>query len=234
MIELSDETLEDIMDAAGEAQPREMCGVIVEGGGFIQIPNRATDVDTFVMDRHAFAQVSRTAKIIAIVHSHVFLPPIASEADRAMCEKLGLPWVIVSWPTGARRIIEPSGWMAPLVGREWGWGSQDCYGLLRDAYKSMANVDVPDFTRDWMWWESGQDIITENFQAAGFFRVDEKPKHLDVLIMQIHAPVPNHCAIFMEPDAILHHLMGRKSVREVYGGFYQRSTVLHLRHESLA
>jgi proteasome lid subunit RPN8/RPN11 len=234
MIELRENTLAAIAKAAERCDPHEMCGVIVEGGDFIEIPNTATDFDTFVMDRRAYAKVSSAHKIVAIVHSHVYLPAIASEADRAMCEKLGIPWVIFSWPTGNYSIIEPCGWMAPLVGREWGWGTQDCWGLVRDAYKSLAGIDLKDFPRDWLWWKNGENLIPKYYPEAGFRLVDGPPKHLDFLVMQIQSPVPNHCAVFLEPDVVLHHLMGRKSVREVYGGFYQRATVLHLRHEAFA
>jgi hypothetical protein len=51
--------------------------------------------------------------------------------------------------------------------------------------------------------------------------------------MQIGAPVVNHLGIFLEPDILLHQLEDKLSVREIYGGVYQRATVLHLRHERM-
>jgi hypothetical protein len=48
------------------------------------------------------------------------------------------------------------------------------------------------------------------------------------------SPVINHLALFIEPDLILHQLMGRLSQRQLYDGFFQKATALHLRHERLA
>jgi proteasome lid subunit RPN8/RPN11 len=226
--------VEAALKHAESVQPLEGCGVIA-GGEFVAITNRATEHDTFSMDMREYCRIDRERGVEAIVHSHVFYPPIPSEGDRAMCEKLGLPWLIVSWPVETFIVHEPCGWRAPLVGRQWAWGSHDCLGCVRDGMKELGGIEIPDFPRDWMWWQNGGDDIAENFATAGFVSVPQGsiPQHLDVFGMQIGARVVNHLALFVEPDQILHQMMGRLSVREVYGGFYQQATVLHLRHEML-
>jgi len=218
---------------AEACQPLESCGVIADGA-FFPVTNRATDYDTFVMDMQEYLAVAKEHEIEAIVHSHVYAPPLASDADLAMCEATGKPWLIVSWPLGTHAVIEPSGWRAPLVGRTWAWGTHDCFGLIRDGLKDYAGLDLPDFERKWLWWERGEDIITDQFKDVGFVEVDDEWRHCDVIGMRIWpSEVVNHLGLFLHPDVMLHQMLGRLSVREVYGGVYKQATVLHLRHETL-
>lgn len=217
---------------ASQSQPLESCGLIADGEYF-PLVNKATDHDTFVMDTKGFIKVASEHKVEAIVHSHVYQPPMASDGDRAMCEKMGLPWLIMSWPTGKYSVIKPSGYRAPLVGRQWAWGSHDCFGLIQDGFEDHTGIRIRDFPRDWMWWRNGGNIIADQFRLAGFVSIaqDSIPQHCDVMGMQINSPVVNHLGLFLHPDQLLHQMMGRLSIREDYGGLYARATVLHLRHE---
>lgn len=217
---------------AEKCQPLEACGVIAEDI-FYPVTNRATQYDTFVMDMVEFRTIAKEHRIDAIVHSHIYTPPIASDADRAMCEATGKPWLIVSWPLGTHSVIEPSGWAAPLVGRKWAWGTHDCFGLIRDGFRAYTGIELPNFDRKWLWWERGEDIITEQFKDAGFHEVSGAWHHCDVIGMQIWpSRVVNHLGLFLAPDVMLHQMLGRLSVREVYGGVFAKATVLHLRHEA--
>ncbi|WP_051000115.1 C40 family peptidase [Sinorhizobium fredii] len=227
------EIVKAALNHAEACQPLESCGVVADGG-FLPITNRATQYDTFVMDMPAYLAVVKESGVEAIVHSHVYGPAIASEADKAMCEATGKPWLIVSWPLGTHAVIEPSGWRAPLVGRQWAWGTHDCFGLIRDGMHDFAGIDIPDFDRRWLWWERGEDIITRQFRDAGFVEVEDQWRHCDVIGMCIWpSKVVNHLGLFLHPDVILHQMLGRLSMREVYGGLYQLATVLHLRHSAL-
>jgi proteasome lid subunit RPN8/RPN11 len=219
------------LDHAGLYAPRETCGVIA-GGTYCPIANLATEHDAFVMDMRGYVAVACEHQVEAIVHSHVGLAPVPSEADRAMCEKLGLPWLIVSVPSGAWSVIEPSGWRAPLVGRDWAWGCQDCLGIVRDGLAANG-ITVPDFPRDWRFWDAGEDLIAEQFDSTGFHALPAGtlPEHLDVFGIQMPgSPVVNHLALFLAPDQILHQLVGRPSRRDLYDGRWQSLTRLHLRY----
>jgi proteasome lid subunit RPN8/RPN11 len=221
---------------AGECAPAECCGVIA-GGIYVPLVNLATQYDSFVMDMRGYMDIARRETIAAIVHSHVNCPPDPSEADRAMCEKLGIPWLIVSWPSGRYAVLSPSGWRAPLIGRQWVWKCQDCLSLVRDALWANAGLSIPDFERDWNWWKDGGDLIAWHFREAGFIELPAgtPPQHCDVFGMQMPgSPVVNHLALFLAPDLILHQLMGQLSRRQLYDGFFQKATRLHLRHEAMA
>lgn len=217
---------------AEECQPRESCGVIAVGE-YVRLRNVVTDHDAFALDMREFHAISKRARIDAVVHSHVNGPPIASEADRASCERIGLPFVIVSWPTGKAATIEPCGWRAPLVGRQWAWGSLDCFTLVRDALDAFAGIRLPDYDRDWEFWDRGDDVVGRAVAGSGFVVLPpgSQPRHLDVMGMRFRSRVVNHLGVFLAPDKLLHQLLGQLSVRDQYSGVWRQATVLHLRHE---
>lgn len=228
--------LADALVHAERCAPAECCGLIA-GSFYRPLENRATDHDSFVMDMRGYAAVAREHCVEAVVHSHVNAPPVASEADRAICEKLGLPWLIVSWPSCQHAVLSPTGWRGPLIGRQWAWNAQDCLSLVRDALWANACLSIPDFTRDWNFWKNGEDLIAQHFREAGFVALPagSAPRHCDVFGMRMPgSPVVNHLALFLAPDQILHQLVGQLSRRQLYDGFFQKATVLHLRHEALA
>lgn len=234
-------TAQQIADAlahADAAQPFESCGLIADGV-YVPMANQADEKNTFALDMRAYRNLVRTRTVEAVVHSHVYLPPLASEADRTVCEATALPWLIVSWPSKAWAVIRPCGWQAPLVGRQWAWGSLDCFSLIRDGFKAYTGIELPNFDRDWNFWKRGQDLIHEHFAEAGFVSIPPQttpPQHCDVIGMRVNSPVVNHLGLFInDPVAggvLLHQLHGRLSVREVYGGMYLSATELHLRHRN--
>jgi proteasome lid subunit RPN8/RPN11 len=229
----TDEIIHAALAHAEKSKPAESCGVVIDGR-YVEIQNRATDRDAFAMDRHEFLAACKSGHLDAVVHSHVYSPPIASQGDLTMCEMTGVPWLIVNWPVGNLSVIEPCGYVAPLVGRQWCFGSLDCWGMARDAFKAFTGKTIPDFPREWEWWRHGQNLIVENVAAAGFINLggDAQPRHCDMIVMQIRSEVPNHVAIYLEPDGImLHHLQGQLSVRETYGGFFRKATRFIARHE---
>ena len=42
--------------------------------------------------------------------------------------------------------------------------------------------------------------------------------------MHLEADVPNHAGIYLGDNVILHHVQGRLSSRDVYGGYFIQST----------
>jgi proteasome lid subunit RPN8/RPN11 len=231
--------LPDMQRHAGECQPRECCGLaIVRRRRLIYMPcrNRAPE-NEFEIAPEDWAKAEDTGEIVAVCHSHVYAPPEPSMADRAMCEKTGLPWLIVCWPTLAWKVIEPEGYRAPLVGRPFVHGVHDCYSLARDYYREALGIDLPDYAREDEWWLRGQDLYRRHFGEAGFVQVGDGGcrdiRAHDGLLLQIASPVPNHAAVVVEGGMILQHCHGRLSSRDVFGGYWRQKTTHVLRHRSL-
>lgn len=229
-----------ILDAAlahaERDQPRECCGLVIDGA-YRPMRNVSPEpTGAFLIDSRDMLDVLQAGGVEAVVHSHVFLPPLASEADRTACEASGLPWLIVSWPNLTHAVIEPSGFRAPLIGRMWAWRVHDCYALVRDGLSDYAGIVLPDIDRQWEFWnQPDRDFVREMFPPLGFVELPpEAPlQQCDFLVMKIHAKHPNHLAMFLAPDRILHQMSRRYSVVEMYGGVYQQLTALRLRHRYL-
>lgn len=215
---------------ANEEYPNEACGVVIVWRGrrkYVRCKNISPrPKDGFRICPIDYSTAEDAGEIVAIVHSHPNASANPSQDDIVACEASGVPWFIVGLPSGVWKKIEPSGYVAPLVGREFFHGTLDCYGLVRDYYRLELGIDLPNFEREDNWWAKGGNLYVENFRAAGFEQrpYGDAPQIGDVLLMQVCADVPNHAAIYIGDDTILHHLYGRLSSREIYGGYYKKHT----------
>lgn len=244
---MTPETMQAIHSHALAEYPRECCGYVVVAKGrerYLPFPNMAaTPSEHFVLSGESYAAADAQGEITALVHSHPDMTAAPSEADRVQCEASELPWVIVSVMPAASgpevvdtAVIEPSGYQAPLVGRSFAHGVLDCWSLCRDWYKREWGLDMPNPERPDNWWDDGtSDLYTSNLAAAGFERVLDGAADLrvgDLILMQIRSGnrVPNHAAVYIGDGLILHHLYGRLSSRDVYGGYWQEMTRLVARH----
>ena len=243
-------TLEAIEAHAVAEYPREACGLIVVVKGRERYwPCRnlsATPAEHFRLDPDDYAAAEDAGEITAIVHSHPDEAARPSEADRVSCEASGLPWLIVAVHGGqlaGRAQIEPCGYRAPLVGRTWAHGTLDCWALCRDWYAQEWVIELPSPPRADGWWDDGHsDLYAEPALEAVGFRTIGRSGSIDLadlqlgdlILMQIRARngVPNHAAIYLGDGLMLHHLHGRLSSRDVFGGYWLENTrrVMRLQH----
>ncbi|WP_246338131.1 NlpC/P60 family protein [Azospirillum oleiclasticum] len=223
--------------------PRECCGVVV-GGQYQRLANVAADpmrhflIPDEVMRCHEGA-------LDAIVHSHPYresdpeeerIMPWPSRADMQAQLDTAVPWVIV--PTDGRSCSDPVVWgdgvpIAPLVGRSFIHGVQDCYSLVRDFHRLELGIALPDFPRDDEWWSKGGNLYLDGFRQAGFVTIDPaQARPGDVFFAQVRSPVPNHAGVLREGSLILHHLQDRLSRHEPIGP-WSRMIVRWVRHEKV-
>ena len=234
-MELLEELRTQILQHAKADAPREACGLVAVVKGrqrYFPCQNIAETPDEhFVLS--GWHLVEDQGEVIAIVHSHPITNPEPSIADRVACEKSGLPWFIVNPNTEAWGYCEPAGFKLPYVGREFVHGVVDCYTLVRDWYAREYSIQLRDYDRRDQWWDHGQNLYLDNFSKEGFRKIPvEEIQRGDLILMNLVSPVPNHAAIYMGDMQVLHHVQGRLSSRDVYGGYYGKSTACALRHES--
>lgn len=229
--------IDDILHHAEQCQPLECCGLVVRVDGvdrYWPCRNLAIERNRFELDPLDWIAAEEAGEIIKVVHSHVYQAAEPTPSDRVGCEASGKPWLIVSWPTGSSIEINPCGYTLPLLGREFVWGVADCYTLVRDYYRTELSILIDEFGGyPSNFVEAGDDLYLSRFTAAGFVVVDAPAKH-DVLLMQIgNTAVTGHAAVYIGDAQIMHHVIGRLSMRQPYGGYWRDATRKILRHESL-
>lgn len=233
-----DETRAKIIEHANAEFPKECCGLIINDRGnerYFPCRNIAQNQLDFIMEPEDYARAEDEGSILAVVHSHPKIGPNPSQADRVACEASGLPWHIVAVPIGNWATIYPTGYKAPLLGREFSHGILDCYSLVQDWYRQEMNIALPNFERSEEWWEKGENLYMDNFEKAGCtpLRDGETLQRGDIILMQIGSRVVNHSAIYLGNDQIIHHLMKRLSCRDIYGGFWRKNTRLLVRYRGI-
>jgi proteasome lid subunit RPN8/RPN11 len=222
---------------AVEHYPNESCGLIIVVKGrrrYWPCQNQAETPDEhFIIDPLDYAAAEDQGEVIAVVHSHPKSNPAPSQADRVACEKSGLPWHIVNPLTEQWGYCEPEGFELPYVGREFSFGVVDCWTLVRDFYQREYGIALHDYDRRYGFWLRGDNMYVDNLPNEGFRPIPvEQVQPGDLILMQLASPLPNHAAIYLGDQLILHHIQCRLSSRDVYGrGYYANNTVSGYRHE---
>ncbi len=250
-MEYSPDVIAAVYAHAAMDNPREACGLVVAVGGaqlYVPSPNTAEKPEAdFRISAQAWADAEDLGNVLCVVHSHPGQSAKLSGADRVSMEATELPWLIVEVREGvptSHLLHLPTGYQAPLVGRPFYHGVLDCYTLVRDYYQREMGIVLPDYEREDDWWHKGQDLYADNFEGAGFYPIDPGDlRQGDLIVMQVRAEKANHAGIYLadgilksEPDhhpvpgGILHHLHGRDSKRDPFGGFWRESARFYMRH----
>ena len=236
-MKLSKEIEEKAIQHAKAELPKECCGLvaIVKGRSrYYPCKNLAETPDEhFILDPDEYEKVEDLGEIIAIIHSHPTTNHAPSQADLVACEKSGVPWFVINPKTELWGYCEPKGFELPYVGRIFSHGLIDCYSLVRDWYKREFKIELSDYHRRDKWWDNGMNLYVDNFEKEGFTEIPfEELDYADLILMHLESDVPNHAGIYIGGQMVLHHVQGRLSSRDVYGGYYQKTTAKILRHES--
>jgi proteasome lid subunit RPN8/RPN11 len=220
--------LEQIRKICIATYPKESCG-IVSSDRVIQSTNTASNPEKeFTIDPKIWASVN---KVDFFWHSHTNDSELSYQ-DIYSAIALDTPIYLFSLPTGKEYLYRP-GFVAPLLGREFVYWAADCWTVARDWYKLNWNIDIKDPPRElkneegiYFWdqdgWDMYQEILPESFdrmpEGKDLLRGD-----LILLTMRSETPTnvrtPNHVAVIddvIKMEAI-HHLMGQKSRKVVYG-----------------
>jgi proteasome lid subunit RPN8/RPN11 len=236
---------ESIREFSIAAYPNEACGLIVADGKKAIVRNcrniSERPREQFLIDPEDYIAAADMGEVIGVWHSHPDRPAQPSEADMAGCEQSELPWYITSVKAQEDGphvvegpfVFEPSGFEAPYEERPYVFGVYDCYSLVRDYYLREFGISLANHRRVDNFWLMGLDYFSDKFSDTGFVRlIDIEPELGDLFIIQTHYSIPNHVAIYVGGDMILHHCKDRLSRKDIYGSSYwDKHTTIHLRHK---
>jgi len=223
-----------------EKFPMEACGVIViedNAYKFIPITNISLYPDTFILDPNEYAAIEDKYIIKYIVHSHVNMGSNLSIADSISINKGLEPWIIYSIKSDTFDIHyskAKSYKIPPYTGRQFIFGIQDCYSLVKDYYQKEHNILLSEYIRQDNFWLRNESPYLDNYTKEGFVEITGKPiKVSDLVLMKLGpSSVPNHGAIYIG-GKLLHHVQNRLSEEVVYIGNWQKKTTHVLRHKDL-
>ena len=106
-----------------------------------------------------------------------------------------------------------------LLGRQWEYGVNDCFSLVRDYFR-LRGIEIPNFERP-ADLETCESIFLQQAKACGFVEVEfamRKPG--DVLIMRLGTTAPMHAAILLKNEQILHQRQDSLSTSEGLTAYY--------------
>ena len=215
---------EEALEHAKSESPFESCGLLIVFEGkekYCPCKNLAEEkTDQFIIDPEDWIRCEDQGEILAVVHSHPFDTCFPSQADLASCEYLNYPFYIVGLYDNLWHKFEPSGYKAPLLGRTWVWGSQDCASLVYTWYREKRNIILKDWARP----KSVKNFYKEmNFadliEQTGFKKLkkDQPSQAGDVILFGENDNQQTHIGLYIGNQTMLHHEIRKLSCREFYG-----------------
>lgn len=114
------------------------------------------------------------------------------------------------------------------------WGVRDCYGMVRQFYKSEFNIDLTDYARPINWQADAINLITNNHPRDGWIKISDwranDLRPADVLAIAVNESNPNHLGIYLGDNKFLHHFFGHLSRVDPMGRHWLHHTCYLLRH----
>ena len=217
----------EILNHAKQCGEAECCGLVIDNKTYMPCNNiSTTPTKTFEISPDDWIKAEEKGEITAVVHSHPDGEPILSEADQIYQQNTGLDWWLL-----CDNQIHKFRYIKPLLGREFEHGKIDCLTIVRDAYM-LAGIELPDYERQDDWWHNGQNLYLDLLPQNGFEQVDaQELQEGDIIIICLGSSTPNHAAIYIGNQQILHHCPNRLSKRDLYGGFWLDYTHSIWRHK---
>lgn len=196
-----------IREQAAKAYPEEGVWLITKKG-CRQVKNVHADPLNHFKVGIADLAKANSQGLLAVVHSHPDRPNVPSAADMRGQINCAVPWgILTSSADGCTSIRWWGGEPAPLIGRPFVHGVTDCYALIKDYYKVERGVDIPEFPRDWNWWNEGEDLFMQGFESAGFRKISQLEAQAgDVWLARMRSPVVNHGGILLDGALMLHQI----------------------------
>ena len=223
---------------ADKQAPKESCGLlaIIKGKEtYWPCENLSESPDEFfVIDPDNWANCEDEGELIGIIHSHPYGSALPSEADKASCEHLGLPFYIYSVEQKNWIDFEPSGYTSGLYGRTWIWGKHDCWSLITDYFLNKKQINLKFWQRPKSIKTFCEDPYFEKVLTGSGFKEVSKDNIIndDVLLMQGPDEKLNHVALYIGDQTILHHNIRQLSCRELYDLRYIEATKKVYRYEA--
>ncbi len=220
---------------AMEDEENEICGIVYRAKDKLFIhkcQNIAIDkTEEFEIDSEEFISCYNKGEIVYIYHSQH--SNAFSEEDIIRANELIIPLILFNPKTDYFSVYYPPDYKPDYIGREFIWGFNDCYTLIREYYRREYLIPLSDYDADEGYELTGQDKIVNNFEKEGFSKIDIKNiEKGDLIAFKIHKDYPTHLAIYMGNNMILHQLFNCQSRIENLSENWVKRILFGLRHKN--
>lgn len=203
------------------AFPNEACAFVIDGS-LVPVTNISTNpTEQFELST---ADSLLYVKAQGFIHSHPNGPLYPSAMDMRTQISMKIPLGIMSTTVDSASVavwVHDQNLSIPLEDRIFIHGVTDCYSLIRSDKFQRDGIVIPDFARDYEWWEPeenkpAENLYLDNFAKAGYSNVPQTEDMIvgDVIFMTIQTKVVSHAAIYLGNNLLLHHLRGRISRKD--------------------
>jgi cell wall-associated NlpC family hydrolase len=152
-----------------------------------------------------------------------------TDEDREEMNALKIPFVYIGSTRDISEAYLPDRFTEHhgYLNRPFLHGVFDCYSLIHDMYLREFGLWLPaNVQRTYGWWDHGDNHYLETAPRYGFEPVQEMAR-FDMIIMKF-GPVPNHAAVYLGDNKILHHVGGRFStIEELTRAYKQKIAVVY-------
>jgi len=226
-----------LMEVAEKAFPEEGCAFVIDNGvSLIVIPleNKSqTPKVSFCVDPAAYIKYHDS--LVAVMHSHPGGGCLPSEEDREGCNSAGVPYLIVSTPSGEVYRLRPDGWSAPFEGNKYCYGLFDCFSLVQDYYRVVLG-EVLECVRPSLdgWTSRGGWMVQNMYMGMGFKEIpqDAPLAHGDVLLLSgFGSRMHGHFGVLTDSLHVLHQEPCELSRMDSYTDVLKRMTKKVYRYE---
>lgn len=229
MNKLTAQVKQDIAKHARSIQEQEVCGVVLDDGEVISLPNEhATPKTDFQLPLNTLPKYSDRLQFVYHSHWEESSPALLTSADVINARATAVASVVYHTSFDQWDMFDPD-WLHPwplkqrhwdvkqlrfYLGWPWEWGRSDCLTLFRAYYKGQLGIHIQDFQRVESeekfleLLETGQwNQYEEELPAQGMHKIyDGSPpdtfkfhKH-DVVLMQLQGRMPHHVGILVDVE----------------------------------
>lgn len=213
MLQLYPEYVEEIRAQAVECFPLEGAWLITKAG-CRQVDNIADDPENYFDISETDVRQAHAEGLLAVVHSHCNGKHYPSEMDMQFQVNTDVPWGILTCDGVVSSRIrwwggKTADQLDSLTERTFCHGSADCYALVRDIHRLNYGIELPEFPREWDWWTTDSNMLSNGFKTAGFSRIHGDPQPGDVWLASLNHREGklNHCGVLLE-NGLTHHQPG--------------------------
>ncbi len=199
----------------------EICGLLVyhlnEIKAFKCRNSSENPKENFTIHPKDYLKISLSGdEIVGIFHSHILNNNEFSLPDKINSSGLNLKSLLYCIETDSFLEFTPEGYRSPYIGREFIWGEQDCLSLVIDYYNNELKLNISGIfdNRDaniFTIAKNGWDFTSnkDRYNKYGFIKVDENIYNLifkknDLILIKSENNIPNHAAIYLGGNKILH------------------------------